>query len=185
MTKFRIKLHNLLTRNKIADLFRRIRNFFFCLRYPFMKVYNVWTGKFCGYGFTEYDNISLGWQKAFGKKMLKDIKKAYKLDKKDFPKLTWKKALRWEQIKSKYGTLRLYASATARIMAVLRKYEDMSSFYCECCGRPSEYETRGWIEFLCERCFEKDIRGGLSPNLTKEEVEEAVKEAKEMCKIKP
>ena len=150
-----------------------------------MKVYNVWTGKFCGYGFTEYDNISLGWQKAFGKKMLKDIKKAYKLDKKDFPKLTWKKALRWEQIKSKYGTLRLYASATARIMAVLRKYEDMSSYYCECCGRPSEYETQGWIEFLCERCFVRDVRCGLGPKVTEEEAEEKIKEAKEICKIKP
>lgn len=185
MTKARIKLHNLLTRNKVADLFIRIRNYFFCLRYPFMKVYNVWTGKFCGYRFTEYDYISFGWRKAFGKKMLKDIKQAYKLDKKDFPNLTWKKALRWEQIKSKYGTLRLYASATSRIMDVLHKYEGISSSYCEFCGRPSEYETQGWIEFLCERCFVSNVRGGLDPKLTKKEVEEKIKEAKEICKINP
>lgn len=140
-------------RYKFKNLVCIIYNFFFCLKYPFMKGYNVWTGKFCGYGFTEYDYISYGWKKAFGKQLLKDIKKAYKLDKKDFPNLTWKQALRWEQIKSKYGTLRLYASATSRIMEVLHKYEKLSRYYCERCGKPAKYETTGWIENLCEECF--------------------------------
>lgn len=122
-----------------------------------MKVYNVWTGDFCGYGFTEYDYISEGWRKAFGKQLLKDIKKAYKLDKKDYPKLKYKTALHWLQIKSKYGTLRLYADATQRIREVLLKYEALSSSYCEVCGNPSKYVTDGWIEFLCEDCFGQDI----------------------------
>ena len=130
-----------------------VYNFFFCLKYPFMKAYNCYTGEFCGYEFTEYYFIPTGWKKAFGKQLLKDIKKAYKLDKKENPNLTWKEALRFDEIKSKYGTLRLYAMATHRIMEVLTKYEDLSMHYCERCGKPSKYETSGWIEYLCEDCF--------------------------------
>ena len=118
-----------------------------------MKAYNCYTGEFCGYEFTEYYFISPGWRKAFGKQLLKDIKKAYKLDKKENPKLTWKEALCFEEIKSKYGTLRLYAMATPRIMEVLEKYEDLSMYYCEHCGKPSKYATRCWVEYLCEDCF--------------------------------
>ena len=50
-----------------------IKNFFFCLRYPFWKSRNVWTGKFCGYSSTSYDWIPEGWRKAFGKELSKDI----------------------------------------------------------------------------------------------------------------
>lgn len=142
---------------KVKSLVTIVHNYFFCLRYPFMKAYNVWTREFCGYSFTEYDAISFGWRKAFGKQMLKDIKRAYKLDKKEYPTLTWKTALQWSQIKSKYGTLRLYASATKRIMDVLHKYESLSRHYCEQCGNPSKYETSGWIEYLCEDCFGQEM----------------------------
>ena len=54
------------------------RNFFFLLKYPFYKVYNRWTEKFCGYSSTEYDDIPEGWRKAFGKQLSEDIKRAGK-----------------------------------------------------------------------------------------------------------
>lgn len=134
------------------------KNFFFLLKYPFMKSRNVWDGKFTGYSHTFYDHIPDGWRKAFGRQMLKDIKKAGKASRKRFHKyLSWKKMLRWEQIKEKYGTLRLYASTTEEIAEVLYHYESISEDYCIICGKPSEYWTSGWIVPLCSDCMEKEV----------------------------
>lgn len=131
-----------------------LKNFFFLLRYPFMKVRNVWTGKFLGYKYTMYDEIPVGWRKAFGKDLLRDIKKAGKTSRKRLHKhLSWREMLYWEQIKEKYGELCLYASATEEIRYVLDKYEILSSFYCINCGKKAKYCTKGWIEYLCEDCF--------------------------------
>ena len=63
----------------------------------------------------------------------------------------------WEDIKEKYGTLRLYASATQEIQDVLDKYEYMSYGYCIGCGKPARYITKGWISYCCEECFLKDL----------------------------
>lgn len=138
--------------------FRCMKNFFFCLKYPFWKSYNVWTGKFCGYNFTEYNTIPYGWRKAFGKQLSKELKHVIKEEKERIWQKTHTRAkardlLCWEQIKEKYGTLRLYAATTEKIHKVLYKYEEMSKHYCINCGRPAEYETSGWIEYLCENCF--------------------------------
>ena len=60
-------------------IFRIIKNYFFCLRYPFYKVYN-YEGKNLGYELTWYDAIPIGWRKAFGKQFSKDLKKQLKKD---------------------------------------------------------------------------------------------------------
>ena len=140
--------------NYISAIFHPIK-FFKCLKYPFIKTRNRWTGKFMGYTFTEDEQIPRGWYKAFGKDLLNDIKKAGKESRKRIGKhLSWKKMITWEQIKEKFGTLRLYASATDEIMLVLDKYEIMSRFYCINCGKKAKYVTHGWIEYYCEDCFE-------------------------------
>lgn len=131
-----------------------IKNFFFCLKYPFWRSRNVWTGKFGSYRWTWYDDIEVGWRKAFGKQLSHDIKAAFKEDKKRNSKLKWKDALYWEQIKEKYATLRLYATATKNIMDVLSHYEDISESYCIRCGKPSQYECKGWILPYCSECFD-------------------------------
>ena len=139
-----------------------IKNFFFCLKYPFWKSRNVWTGKFCGYSSTFYDWLPDGWRKAFGKELSRDIKKAGKLSRKRLKKhLSWKNMLSWHDIKSKYGSLRLSAAATEEIQDVLRRYEILSIGYCEICGKPARYVTSGWIEYLCEDCF----KSRLSPDV--------------------
>lgn len=130
-------------------------NFFFCLKYPFWRSRNVWTGKFNGYGHTWYDDIPEGWKIAFGKQLSDDIKAAFLEDKKENPKLNWKNALYWEQIKEKYGGLRLYASATKRIQDVLSHYESISENYCIACGAPARFMTSGYILPLCSDCFDK------------------------------
>lgn len=126
------------------------KNFFFCLKYPFMKSRNVWSSRFSGYKYTAYDEILDGWQIAFGKQLLADIVQAFKAN--HVPKRKWTKTLRWEQIKEKYGELCLYASAPDYIQDILTKYEDMSSCYCCRCGKPAKYWSTGWICPFCEDC---------------------------------
>ena len=136
------------------NIFRYIKNFFFCIRYPFYKVYNRWTGKFCGYDFTEYDSIPYGWRKAFGKQLSKDIKKAGLESRKILgARVSWKNLLTFMDIKEKYGSLHLYATTTDEIHNVLHKYENLSLNYCINCGKPAEYKTSGWITYLCSDCF--------------------------------
>ena len=140
------------------------KNFFLLMKYPFYRVYNRWEGYFCGYAFTELDYLPVGWRKAFGKQMSEDIKKAGKESRKRLGHKSWKEMLVWEQIKEKYGSLRLYASATEEIQKVLDKYEYMSYGYCICCGKPVRYKTRGWITFVCEDCFMVDLSRHVDEN---------------------
>ena len=58
--------------NHISFLWHPI-NFFFLLKYPFMKSRNVWDGKFMGYSHTFYNHIPVGWRTAFGKDLLRII----------------------------------------------------------------------------------------------------------------
>ena len=60
---------------------KAMKNYFLCQKYKFLKMYNVYTGKFCGYRSTWYDFIPSGWKKAFGKDLCKELKKALKKDK--------------------------------------------------------------------------------------------------------
>ena len=143
------------------------KNFFFLLKYPFWKSYNRWNGAFMGYYYTEYEAIPCGWRKAFGKELTKELKEAIKKEKKRIWKekhkiVKTRDLLRWEQIKEKYGTLRLYCGTTREINKVIRKYELLSQAYCIECGAPARYCTNGWIEFLCEDCFDRElVRRGL------------------------
>lgn len=152
------------------------KNFFLLLKYPFYRAYNRWSGKFCGYSFTELDSVPRGWRKAFGKQMSEDIKKAGKASRKRLGHLSWRKMITWEQIKEKYGGLRLYASATDEIQKVLDKYEILSEGYCINCGKPARYMTRGWIEFYCEDCF--------TSHLAAWKHQDDIQEEKKLCRLK-
>lgn len=153
--------------NKI-NIFRYLKNLFLCLKYPFIR----WYGDplYCGYphrkhfslDFTWYDEIPVGWRKAFGKQLLNEIlkegKKELKQLKDEGKKVTWEDILFWEQIKEKYGELRLYASATEDIQNILSKYELLSQCYCIDCGKPARYCSKGWIEYYCDKCFTKYLK---------------------------
>lgn len=147
------------------NLFRYIRNLFLCLRYPFLR----WRGdplfpnhpktnafSLCR---TWLDEIPSGWRKALGIRMSKEILKAGKKkiaeSRKIGIKLGWEDLLTWSQIKEKWGQLVLDASCDSEIMWILEKYEAMSICYCEKCGKPARFESKGYISFLCEKCFDK------------------------------
>lgn len=128
------------------------KNFMFLNRYPFWKMRNIWVqpGRFCGYDSSMYDWIPEGWRKAFGKDLTHDIANALEAD--GIRRGKWSECLQWQDIKEKYGGLRLYASTTDKVQEVLSRYECLSIGYCINCGKPARYITSGWIEYICEDC---------------------------------
>lgn len=188
LDKIRRVFNNLMWKFKESSFVSHIsflwhwKNFFFLLKYPFYRVYHRWNGKFCGYSYSEYDSIPYGWGVAFGKQLSKDIKEAGKASRKRIGKhLSWKKMIRWQQIKEKYGGLRLYASSTKEIQEVLDKYEIMSEGYCICCGKPARYVTSGWIEYYCEDCLRNEIKAydvHRENPISEEEIQERLKQCK-------
>lgn len=136
----------------MKKIFKTIYNFFFCLKYPFYKCYNVFSGKFLGYTFTRYDDIPYGWRKAFGKQFSKELKNVLKEE-------NFLKEFRFLDIKEKYGALCIYTGpATDKIFALLEKYERMSEDICIKCGKkPAEYQTPGYILNLCKDCMIQEM----------------------------
>ena len=64
------------------------------------------------------------------------------------------KTFRFDQIKEKFGLLRVYHSGGSEYMAgVVRMAEDISGSICEVCGQPGEQRKGGWIRSLCDRCL--------------------------------
>ena len=110
-----------------------------------------------GYKYNAYDLLPRGWKIAFGKQLSDDIKQAGKESRKRLGYKTWKNLITWEDIKEKWGSLRLYARTTEEIMHVLEKYEYMSYGYCIFCGQPVRYITKNWVSYQCEKCFSKDL----------------------------
>lgn len=134
-------------------------NIFYFIRYPFLQPRNLWTGKKT-YSFTWYSFIPTGWKKAFGKQFTKDLRKALIKD-------GILKTFYFTDIKEKYGTLRLYNNGEGlETEKVIRYYEFLSMCYCFRCGKLARYETKGWIEYLCEDCFD-EIENTDRPNYAK------------------
>lgn len=129
------------------------KNFLFCAKYPFWKVRNAIDGRFCGYSFTVLDLIPKGWRKALGGHLTTDVAKALKED--GIPRWKWGKKVFVQEVKEKYGTLRIYAAATEKVQNILSEYEARSACTCIECGKPALYITRGYILPLCDECLEK------------------------------
>ena len=65
---------------KVIDWFywkiRTIKNFFLVKKYPWLRCRNVWTGKLLDYEFTWLDDMPMGWRKAFGMDIVKELDEA-------------------------------------------------------------------------------------------------------------
>ena len=134
-----------------------ICNYFFLKKYPFWKLYD-YRGKFQGYNYSWHRFIPTGWWKAFGKQLSDEIKAAGIASRKRLGKrILWKDLIRWDDIKEKWGELRLSATTTPEIEHVLEKYELLSIGYCERCGKPARYVTRGLVEYMCADCFKENL----------------------------
>ena len=100
--------------------------------------------------FTEWDAVEPGWNKAFGKQYLKELKKQLKKDKMLYK---W----RITDIKEKFGTFRLYCNyGSDELYNIIHKYEELSWNTCIKCGKPATYTSKGWINPYCDDCVNKD-----------------------------
>lgn len=64
---------------------------------------------------------------------------------------------RFNQLKEKYGTLRIYDNAApAKIHILNSLYSCFANYICQRCGQFANFETSGWIESICENCYNKE-----------------------------
>lgn len=99
--------------------------------------------------YTEWDAVEPGWNKAFGKQYLEDLKKQLKKDKMLYK---W----RITQLKEKFGQCVLYCNyGSSELYSIINKYESLSWHTCIQCGKPATYTSKGWIAPYCEDCVNK------------------------------
>lgn len=63
---------------------------------------------------------------------------------------------KFEQIKQKFGGLRIYSNGDQTICDILDRAEDKSFHICEDCGKPGKPNTDGWITTLCDECRDEE-----------------------------
>ena len=121
-------------------------------RYPWIAPVDWNWNRIKGYSFTMYDDVPIGWKRAFGKIMLEEYREV-------LIRNHYLRDFQWEQVKEKYGTLRLYSNgAPEAVLNLESKYDYISGFFCISCGRMnSPVLTGGWVEPLCENCYNKRI----------------------------
>lgn len=96
--------------------------------------------------YTEWDAMPIGWNKAFGKEYLKDLKKQLKKD-----KMLYK--FRIMDLKEKFGRCQLYINyGSQELYSIINKYESLSWNTCINCGKPATHTSKGWISPYCEDC---------------------------------
>lgn len=110
------------------------------------------------YESTWLDDMDPGWRKAFGKDFCDELLQALKDD--DYPIAENDDdfdGFRFEQIKEKYGSLRIYYNGHPinkfHTRDTIAKYEELSKYICGHCGKPARYITKGWIYPLCKDCI--------------------------------
>lgn len=141
------KLHNffhkIVTRHNNKKLIKK---------YPFLKQAE-------SLDYTWYDSIPDGW-KTISLKYFDEIMDLLKKNNKTY-------FLHFSDVKEKYGSLRIYSyiNMSARktdldlhdkIEQILYRLEHESWKTCIHCGKPAEYETKGWITPICKECMEEE-----------------------------
>jgi len=97
---------------------------------------------------TWLDSLPKGWRKAWGDLICEDIAKALKKDHMS------PSEYRIDEVKSKFGGLRWYDNGGKHVQEVIRKYERISEYTCECCGEfPSPMTGPSWYMCLCAECY--------------------------------
>ena len=139
----------------MADWVERQINKKLCEQFPYLVPRNVFTDKIpedydYDYILGEYE-LPKGWHNLFFQ-MCQDIKKPLINN-------NYLEKFRFSQIKEKYGTMRCYVfGAPEEVHNILHKYEYLSQFICESCGKPAKYVTSGWIGSYCEDCIKNKLK---------------------------
>ena len=123
-------------------------------KYPWLLPHNVWTGKPIedyDYSYTELDDMSDGWRIAFGDLLCEEIQT-------ELEKYNFVDEYRIVELKSKYGSMRLYDNGYpqgSNIPDIIGKYSLLSEYICEICGDLDVPSTNGWITPICKECIKK------------------------------
>lgn len=125
-----------------------------CKKYPFLFPRSVWDDKPIegyDYSWTELDAIPDGWRIAFGDMLIEEIGEALELTNN-------LETFRFDQIKEKYGSLRVYYhGGNEMVDRIIEKYSVLSENICMKCGKPDVYMTNiGWIYPCCKDCWENN-----------------------------
>lgn len=94
------------------------------------------------------DDLPEGWKKAFGPMMCEELDIAIKA-------AGLEDEFIFEQVKEKFGELRMYYSPHAReVDEIIQKYEVLSSNICiHCCKPDVPMINTGWISPICRDCY--------------------------------
>lgn len=117
--------------------------------FPYLQPRNVWTGQVpedYDYSYIRGDcEIPEGWKNLF-MQLCRDIKQPL-ID------ANYLNKFMFSQIKEKYGTLRAYCfGAPEAVHNIINKYEHISQYVCQKCGKPARWVTTGWIASYCDDC---------------------------------
>lgn len=122
------------------------------IKYPFLIPRNVFSDEVFenyNYAYTLLNSMPIGWLNTFGEPMCEEIKN-------ELIKINKLNDFRIEDIKEKYGTLRIETNFTTEgLEKIFKKYEELSMLTCIHCGRPTKYITKDWINYICEECAKK------------------------------
>lgn len=128
-------------------------------RYPFLHVTNNSVEPWLTEEDSWVKSIPVGWKNSFFEDMCDELMAVLGASVNDFE---------IEQLKEKYGSIRLYWSwkdrrynfpeqqvhkdLVNRIEAIIDKYTVISAHTCVSCGRQSTHYTHPWILPLCDGC---------------------------------
>ena len=134
---------------------QRRYNKWLCKRYPFLIPRNDWTGEITWdkrYVYTLAEEFPRGWWKAFGLMLCEELRE-------ELIRCNYLRQFRLEQVKEKFGELRIYFNGIPRdchVDNIINKYSVLSRNICITCGRPDVYVLNGgWISPECFDCFKK------------------------------
>lgn len=132
---------------------RRRYNKWLCKRYPFLIPRNVFSDEICWdkkYSWTLSEEFPKGWWKAFGLQFCEELRE-------DLIKCNYLNKLRFDQIKEKYGQLRVYTNGIpigSQVYEIIEHYSVLSENICIICGKPNTpMIDTGWISPECYECF--------------------------------
>ena len=119
--------------------------------YSWFRVRDLYNGKVYPGDYKE--EFPSGWWEAFGEMMFEELEAAIKAEKLEDEFV-------FEQIKEKFGELRIYFSpSNEKIHNIINAYAMLSNNICIECGQPDvSMLNMAWIHPLCKSCYEKQAQ---------------------------
>jgi hypothetical protein len=130
---------------KLKEILQVPYNIYMIVRFSFLRPKIGYFGKY-----NWYRNIPIGWRKAFGIQMCKEIKQSLKRNPNNKFVIT--------DVKEKFGALNIYEYGSPdEVHDIINKYEYISSHTCIECGRIATRRSQGYILPYCNDCHGNHI----------------------------